>query len=48
MAKCDECKYPLKEFAYLIGGKKLCKKCSLELISDIKEYKVNLKENAHG
>jgi len=41
--KCKECRIPLKNSYYLIGGKELCKNCSLELISDISCYKIQIK-----
>ena len=40
--KCKECNRKLNSFYYLIAGKEFCKGCSLEMISDIQEFKVEL------
>lgn len=42
--KCSECKKYLKVFFYLIGGKKFCKVCALEFSSEIKDFKIEIKD----
>jgi predicted amidophosphoribosyltransferase len=44
--KCKDCRNKLDLYYYLIGGRTLCKRCSLELISDIKEFKVKIEKGS--
>ncbi len=44
--KCKECGRLLKDFYYLIVEREFCKGCAIEFISDVREYKVNLKHGA--
>lgn len=44
--KCKNCGCTLKLFYYRIANKELCKECSLELLQDIREFKVDLEKGA--
>lgn len=41
--KCFNCGFRLLNFYYFIGHQKLCCKCSLELIQDVRPFKVSIK-----
>jgi hypothetical protein len=46
--KCKSCRVKLKLYYYHVAGSNYCKTCCLELISDVSEYKVNIKSVERG
>lgn len=41
--KCSNCKKLLSKFYFRIGMYNLCKPCSLEIMQDVREFKIEIK-----
>jgi len=44
MKKCFECGLPLRFFFFMVGGRCLCKRCSSELLDELSQLKIKIKD----